>query len=69
MYYWIRVKMSNKCVTNHVMKWDLVEKVIHDEIRLDDKNKPINNGVLTIDVYDIINADSEYSQWSDRDDM
>ena len=61
--------MSNKCVANHVMKRDLVEKVIHDEIRLDDKNKPINNGVGTIDVYDIINADSEYSQWRDRDDM
>ena len=51
------------------MKRDLVEKVIHDEIRLDDKNKPINNGVGTIDVYDIINADSKYSQWRDRDDM
>ena len=61
--------MSNKCVANHVMKRDLVEKVIHDEIGLDDKNKPINNGVGTIDVYDIINADSEYSQWSERDKM
>ena len=57
--------MCRKSCDEKRLSW----KVIHDEIRLDDKNKPINNGVGTIDVSDIINADSEYSQWSDRDDM
>ena len=50
-------------------KRDLVEKVTHDEMRFDDENKPINNVDGTINVYDIINADSEYSQWRDRDRM
>ena len=50
-------------------KRDLVEKVTHDKIRLDDEKKPINNDDGTIDVYNIINADSEYSQWRDRDRM
>ena len=49
--------MCRKSCDEKRLSW----KVIHDEIRLDDKNKPINNGVGTIDVYDIINADSEYS--------
>ena len=48
---------------------DLVEKVTHDKIRLDDKKKPINNDDGIIEVDDIINADSEYSQWRDRDRM
>jgi len=50
-------------------KRDLVDKVEHDKIRLDDEKKPINNGDGTIEVDDIINADIEYSQWRDRDDM
>ena len=48
-------------------KRDLVEPVKHKIIRLDDKEKAINNGDGTIEVDDIINADSEYSQWRDRD--
>ena len=50
-------------------KRDLVEPVKHKIIRLDDKEKAINNGDGTIEVDDIINADSEYSQWRDRDRM
>ena len=50
-------------------KRDLVEKVTHDEIRLDEDKKPINNDDGTIEVDDIINADSEFSQWRDRDRM
>ena len=50
-------------------KRDLVEPVKHKIIRLDDKKKAINNGDGTIEVDDIINADSEYSQWRDRDRM
>ena len=50
-------------------KRDLVEKVIHDKIRLDEDKKPINNSDGTIEVDDIINAESEYSQWRDRDRM
>ena len=50
-------------------KRDLVEKVTHDKIRLDDEKKPINNDDGTIEVDDIINADSEYSQWRDGDRM
>ena len=38
-------------------------------IRLDEDKKPINNDDGTIEVDDIINADSEYSQWRDRDRM
>ena len=37
-------------------KRDLVKKVTHDKIRLDEDRKPIN-------------ADSECSQWRDRDSM
>ena len=33
------------------------------------KIKPINNSDGTIEVDDIINAESEYSQWRDRDRM
>ena len=47
--------------SSHSEKRDLVEKVTHDEIRLDDDG--------TIEVDDIINADSEYSQWRDGDRM
>ena len=50
-------------------KRDLVEPVKHKIIRFDDKKKAINNGDGTIEVDDIINADSEYSQWRDRDRM
>ena len=50
-------------------KRDLVEPVKHKIIRLADKEKAINNGDGTIEVDDIINADSEYSQWRDRDRM
>ena len=50
-------------------KRDLVEPVKHKIVRLDDKEKAINNGDGTIEVDDIINADSEYSQWRDRDRM
>jgi len=50
-------------------KRDLVEKVIHDKIRLDEDKKVINNDNGTIKVDDIINADSEYSEWRDRDRM
>ena len=50
-------------------KRDLVEKVDHKKIRLDDEKKPVNNGNGTIQVDDIFNADSDYSQWRDRDDM
>ena len=50
-------------------KRDLVEKVIHDKIRIDEGKKPINNDDGTIEVDDIINADTEYSQWRDRDRM
>ncbi len=48
---------------------DLVEEVIHDKIRLDEDKKAINNSDGTIEVEDIINADSEYSHWRDRDRM
>ena len=50
-------------------KRDLVEKVIHGKIRLDEDKKAINNSDGTIEVDDIINADSEYSHWRDRDRM
>ena len=50
-------------------KRDLVEKVDHKKIRLDDEKKPVNNGNGTIQVDDSFNADSDYSQWRDRDDM
>ena len=50
-------------------KIDLVEKVTYDKIRLDEDKKSINNDDGTIDVDDIINADSEYSQWRDRERM
>ena len=55
--------------SSHSEKRDLVEKVTHDKIRLDDEKKPINNDDGTIEVDDIINADSECSQWRDRDRM
>ena len=50
-------------------KRDLVEKVTHNKIRIDEDKKPINNDDGTIEVGDIINADSEFSQWRDRDRM
>jgi len=50
-------------------KRDLVEKVDHKKIRLDDEKKPANNGDGIIQVDDIINVDSEYSQWRDGDDI
>ena len=50
-------------------KRDLVEKVTHNKIRIDEDKKPINNDYGTIKVDDIINADSEFSQWRDRDRM
>ena len=50
-------------------KEDLVEKVIHDKIRVDEDKTFINNDNGTIEVDDIINADSEYSEWRDRDRM
>ena len=50
-------------------KRDLVEKVIHDRIRADEDKTFINNDNGTIEVDDIINADSEYSEWRDRDRM
>ena len=50
-------------------KRDLVEKVTHNKIRIDEDKKPINNDDGTIEVGDIINAENDYSQWRDRDDM
>ena len=50
-------------------KRDLVEPVKHKILRLDDDKKAINNHDGTINVDDIINAESEYSKWRDRDRM
>ena len=50
-------------------KRDAVDKVEYKKIRLDDEKKSVNNGQRTIENIDIINANSNCSQWRDRDRM